>query len=71
MEEIRAIEIDFDKNILKINGADILNLPIIVTLPGSDGWPLKKLFNPELASGKQEECGKIEVAVTVAKSKPS
>ena len=44
--EIRSIGIDFDKDALKINGKKV-DKPVIVTLPGPDGWPIQKLFNPE------------------------
>lgn len=44
--EIRSIRIDFDKDILEINGKKV-EKPVIATLPGPDGWPIQKLFNPE------------------------
>lgn len=53
--EIRSIRIDFDKDILEINGKKV-EKPVIVTLPGPYGWPIQKLFNPEgyiPESGKQ------------------
>lgn len=46
MEEIRSLEVDIDNGILKINGEEVKDA-IIVTLPGPDGWPLRRLFNPE------------------------
>lgn len=42
--EIRSIKIDFDNNILEINGKPYKK-KTIVNLPSSDGWKLKKLFN--------------------------
>lgn len=45
--EIRKLEIDFDSQILRINGEVFAEKPVIVTLPGPDGWPLKVLINPE------------------------
>lgn len=53
--EIRSIRIDFDKDLLEINGKKV-EKPVIVTLPGPYGWPIQKLFNPEgyiPESGKQ------------------
>ncbi len=65
---IRSLEIDLDKNILKINGREIKDIPVIVTLPRSDGYHFAKLFNQELATGKKEECDKLEVNYTEATS---
>lgn len=45
--EIRSIRIDFDKDTLEINGKKA-DKPVIVTLPGPDGWPIQKMFNPEV-----------------------
>lgn len=42
---IRSIEIDFDRNILKINGQEVKDETILVTLPGAGGYKYKKLFN--------------------------
>lgn len=44
--EIRSIKIDFDKDILEVNGKKV-EKPVTVTFPGPDGWPIQKLFNPE------------------------
>lgn len=44
--EIRSIKINFDKDILEINGKKV-EKPVIVTLPGPYGWPIQKLFNSE------------------------
>lgn len=59
--EIRAIKIDFRENILEINGEKIIDRPVSVTFPGPDGWPLIKLFNAHLATGRPEECDRIKV----------
>lgn len=59
--EIRTLEINFDRNVLKINGNLISDKAIIVTLPGPEGWKLSKLFNPELQTGAQEECDRLDV----------
>lgn len=61
LEEIRSIEIDFDNNILKVNGNSLTDRPVIVYLPGPDGWSIKKVFNIELASGGPEGCDRLEV----------
>ena len=44
--EIRKLEIDFNKGILKINGKDYTDRKVVVSLPGEGGWPLAILFNP-------------------------
>lgn len=60
--EIRSLEIDFDNNILKINGEQIKTVPVIVTLPGEyRKYPISKLFNAELSTGNREECDRIEI----------
>lgn len=58
--EIRSIKIDFDKDILEINGKKA-EKPVIVTLPGLDGWPIQKMFNPEIKP--YEEYGRITVTI--------
>lgn len=69
--EIRALEIDFDRNILRINGKDIKSDAVIVTLPGrEEGLPIRKLFNPELATGNKEECDRLEVIYKKPSNKP-
>ena len=35
--------------------------PIVVTLPGPGGWPLKKLFNHKKVNGTPEECDELTV----------
>ena len=42
--EIRSLRIDFDNDILEING-ELYKKKMIVDLPASDGWKLHKLFN--------------------------
>ena len=59
--EIRELEVDFDNDVLKINGENYMKRPIVVTLPGPDGWPLKKLFNHEKVNGIPEECDELIV----------
>ena len=44
MQEIRSIKIDFDNNVLEINGKPYKK-KTIVSLPTSDGWKIRKLFN--------------------------
>lgn len=58
--EIRSIRIDFDKDTLEINGKKA-DKPVIVTLPGPDGWPIQKMFNPEVKP--YEEYGRINIEV--------
>ena len=59
--EIRSLEIDIDKNIFKINGKEIKETPIIASLPGPDGWALKKVFNQDKHFSK-EGCDKLEIS---------
>lgn len=57
---IRSLEVDIDRNILKINGREVQE-PVVVTFPGPDGWPLQKLFNADPTNlGKHK---RIDVAV--------
>lgn len=57
--EIRSLEVDIDKGNLKINGENVEE-PMMVTLPGPCGWPLKRLFNPE----KVDQKGFTKIAAT-------
>lgn len=61
MVEIRQLEIDVEKRILKINGKPFTQEAVVVTLPGTDGWPLSFLVNEQLASGVPEECAELTV----------
>lgn len=56
--EIRSLEVDIDKEILRINGKEVKE-KVLVTLPGPEGWPLQRIYNPEQAG----ECEKINVSV--------
>lgn len=67
-ERIRSLEIDFDKDILKINREDIKDRPVVVALPGPEGWMLRKLFNPELEISGPEKCDRINVSYEPASS---
>ena len=58
-EEINSMEINFEKEVLKINGEEIKNKAIVVGLPGPDGWEKRKVFNPELADREQGVLEKI------------
>lgn len=51
--EIRSLEIDFDRDILRINGKTMTE-PVLAELPGPDGWVLKKIYNFQ----KSEHIGK-------------
>jgi len=60
--EIRSLEVDFDKEILKLNGKELKGFPVIVTLPGPDeNFPYQKIFNSEFATGRKEECDRLMV----------
>lgn len=58
--EIRSLEVDIDKGILKINGQDV-DTPTIVTLPGPEGWPLQRLFAS--STDAPVECNRIDVVL--------
>lgn len=60
--EIRKLEVDYDKQVLKINGQGFAEAPVIVTLPGPDGWPMEMLINPEQATGNPKECNRLTVS---------
>lgn len=62
--EVRRLEVDFDNGLLKINGKDYIETPIIVTLPGPEGWPLRKLFNVEHATREPEAYDELKVIYT-------
>ena len=53
---IRSLELDFDKEILKINGQEVKERIVIVSLPGPEGYKYKKAFNMnnERISGSRE-----------------
>lgn len=68
--EIRKLEIDLNTGILKINGKELTEKPILVTLPGPEGWPLAKFFNSEKATGNPEERAELLVTYTEAKNMP-
>lgn len=59
--DIQSIKIDFKENVLEINGKQITERPVSVTLLGLDGWPLMKLFNARIVNGIPEECDKIKI----------
>lgn len=59
--EIRQLEIDFDNDILKINGTQIKDRPVQVSLPGPDGWELKKVFNHRFTDNGTKECDLLNV----------
>lgn len=59
---MKSIKIDFTSGVLEIDGKAVTEKPVIVTLPSAEErFPYRKLFNPELATGRQEECDRIEV----------
>ena len=58
--EICSIRIDFDKDILEVNGKKV-EKPVTVALPEPDGWPIQKMFNPEVKP--YEEYGRINIEV--------
>lgn len=67
---MRKLEINLDAGILKIDGKDLKEKPVVVTLPGPEGWPFARLFNAEQATGVPGECDELSVSYTEANSKP-
>jgi len=62
MEEvIRSLEIDFDRDVLKVNGKEVTE-QTLVYLPGPNGWELSRLFNLDPSSQT-----KTVIKVTVGK----
>lgn len=68
--EIRKLVVDFEAGILKINGNDSKEEPVVVTLPGPEGWPISKLFNAEIPMEIPGECNKLSITYTGVNSKP-
>ncbi|MDE7434453.1 MAG: hypothetical protein K2N01_01335 [Lachnospiraceae bacterium] len=60
--EIRKLEIDLDNELLKINGKEIKDIPVIVALPAMGAFSFSKLFNSGIATCAAEECDKLEVS---------
>lgn len=69
MMEINKFEVDIDAGILKINGKDYKEKPIVVTLPGPEGWPQARLFNAKKVTGIPGGCDEIIVSYVEANSK--
>lgn len=63
--EIRSIKIDFDNDILEINGKKY-NRPAIVTLPSDGGWNIHKMFTADNKAVPKEECDRIELTIVSA-----
>lgn len=59
--EIRSLEIDFDNEILKINGEKVMDRPVIAVLPALDNYSIKKIFNPEIRTRDAKECDRLEI----------
>ena len=62
MMEINKFEVDINAGILKINGKEFKEEPIVVTLPGPEGWSQARLFNAEKATGIPGECLELVVS---------
>lgn len=66
MGEIRSVKIDFDKNIIEINGMPY-NKPTIVALPSEeDGWSIYKYFAPNSIVVPREECDRLNLTIESA-----
>lgn len=68
--EIRKLEIDFNKGILKINGKDYTDRKVVVSLPGESGWPLAILFNPGKPPYLRGEHDRLTVSYEYSNSMP-
>ncbi len=66
--EIQQLEIDYKKDILKINGEEIKNKRVLVSLPGPEGWERKKIFNHNLTTGNPGECEILEITFKKGKT---
>lgn len=56
--EIRKLELDIDKEVLKVNG-EIFKTPVKLISPGPSGWPLEKIYNVEEAKSSIEKGKKL------------
>ena len=63
--EIRSLHIDFDNDILEINGKRF-EKATIVNLPGGNGWDIQKLFNTQKFKA-WKECDRLKVQFIPAK----
>lgn len=64
--EIRSINIDFDNNILEINGKPY-DKPAIVALPSKEnGWNIYKYFAPNSIVVPREECDRLCLTIELA-----
>ena len=68
--DIRKLEIDIDKGILKINGEDYTDRKVVVLLPGEDGWPLERLFNNGQPPSPREEHDRLMISYEYFNSMP-
>ena len=68
--EIRTLEIDFDRSVLKINGKDYTDRKVGVSLPGEGGWPLELLFNPDQPPYPREEHDRLMISYEDFNSMP-
>ena len=41
---------------------EVTDKPVIVSLPGPDGWPLYMLINPKPVTGNPEECRRLMIS---------
>lgn len=57
-EQMNSLNVDMSKDELIINGKAIKDRAVIAILPGPDGWPLCKVYNPKLAT---EGCDRLTV----------
>lgn len=67
--EIRKLEIDFDNSILKINGRNYTEKPVVVTLPGPSGWPYQMVINKGHITGKPGECDNLSITFKESKNR--
>ena len=68
--EIRKLEIDFNKGILKINGKYYTDRIVVVSLPGEGGLHLEILFNPGKPTYIRGEHDRLTVSYEHSNSMP-
>ena len=60
--EIRSLRIDFDNDVLEVNGKKY-DRPAIIKLPSEGGWKISKLFSIGNEPVPREECDVFDLSV--------
>ncbi|MDE7423915.1 MAG: hypothetical protein K2N51_09510 [Lachnospiraceae bacterium] len=61
-ESINQIEIDFEKEILVINGKEVKE-PVIVSMPLDSEWQRRKIFNLKKGCCRKEKLPEISITL--------